>query len=120
MLKLKSLFTLLSASAVSTLSAAAGTQPKLPPAADAAPGIFTLSAGPAPITERTRVGERKLLVLEGEYAHRLGWTYGSEAANDGVRVAAGRAGSKTYDCGDQDGNGPGGGGCVPDTDDHFD
>lgn len=125
MFKLKTLFTLLSASAVSGLSAAASapaqptTAPSVPSTAGAAPGIFTLNAGAVPVTERTRLGERKLLVLEGEYARKLDWNFGAQAANDGVLVAMPRANSKTYECGDNDGNGPGGGGCAPDTDDFF-
>ena len=89
--------------------------------ATGAAGIFTLSAGPIPVTEATRLGERKIMALEEAYARKLGWLpqeY-SAAAQADEKLAMRPSGiSGTWDC-TGGGNDPGGGGCSPDKDDGF-
>jgi hypothetical protein len=88
--------------------------------------IFTLGGDGPPITDQTRVGERQLNRLERAYARRLGWNpegcpgtdLGPPRPPGGGDVDPVSAGSKTWEC-PNDGNGPGGGGCFPDSDEPF-
>ncbi len=89
--------------------------------------IFTLGGDAAPVTDRTRLGERALSRLERAFARRLGWNpegcpgggpEGPPRDPGGGNVDPVAAGSKTWEC-PNDGNGPGGGGCFPDSDETF-
>lgn len=111
-MKSKKLFAMISASAIPAmlpavvLADAQETTPGLDKVFEVqgAAGIFTLSAGPIPVTERTRVGERKLMVLEDEYARKLGWLPPEHgvAGKEGKKLAM--AASKTLtDCTDAGG-----------------
>lgn len=122
-MKIKKVFTLMSVSTLSAMASAAVSADiqksgqetvsglDKSAAAPGVAGIFTLSAGPIPVTERTLEGQRKFMVLEESYARKLGWLPSEHSAVSSTEdKLAMRATSKTLEC-------TGDGGCPDSTED---
>lgn len=113
-MKSKALFAAVSISALQSASPVATAA--VPAAATESAPAFTLGAGPAPITERTLAGERKLEQLEAALIEKIGVQFAP--AGSGAKVALRSSFSRTYDCSGDANSGPISG-CVPDTDASF-